>query len=80
VPFTAEAIDRLNPRLSASTLSLLELAWRDRELLLRIRSLSRLSILYHYPTTHIPRRLPGGVWFGRETPGRRRCPAGADPA
>jgi transcriptional regulator with XRE-family HTH domain len=34
VPFTAEAIDRLNPRLSASALTLLELAWRDRELLL----------------------------------------------
>jgi hypothetical protein len=34
LPFTAEAIDRLNPRLSANSLTLLELAWRDRELLL----------------------------------------------
>jgi len=36
VPFPAEAIERLNPPLSASALTLLELAWRDRELLLRI--------------------------------------------
>ncbi|AHH98682.1 hypothetical protein KALB_5320 [Kutzneria albida DSM 43870] len=34
MPFTREAIDRLNPRLSASALTLLELAWRDRALLL----------------------------------------------
>lgn len=34
MPFTREAIDRLNPRLSASALTLLELAWRDRVLLL----------------------------------------------
>ncbi len=36
MPFTVEAIERLNPRLSASALTLLKLAWRDRELLLRI--------------------------------------------
>ncbi|HEY2723363.1 MAG TPA: helix-turn-helix transcriptional regulator [Pseudonocardiaceae bacterium] len=35
MPFTAEAIDRLDPRLSASALTLLRLAWRDREQLLR---------------------------------------------
>lgn len=35
MPFTDEAIDRLDPRLSASALTLLHLAWRDRELLLR---------------------------------------------
>jgi transcriptional regulator with XRE-family HTH domain len=34
VPFTADAIDRLEPRLSASSLTLLRLAWRDRRLLL----------------------------------------------
>jgi hypothetical protein len=34
MPFTGEAIDRLDPRLSASALTLLRLAWRDRELLL----------------------------------------------
>jgi transcriptional regulator with XRE-family HTH domain len=35
MPFTGEAIDRLDPRLSASALTLLRLAWRDRDLLLR---------------------------------------------
>ena len=35
MPFTEEAIDRLDPRLSASALTLLRLAWRDRVLLLR---------------------------------------------
>ncbi|KOV83123.1 helix-turn-helix domain-containing protein [Nocardia sp. NRRL S-836] len=34
MPFTGEAIDRLEPRLSASSLTLLRLAWRDRHLLL----------------------------------------------
>ncbi|WP_232792077.1 MULTISPECIES: hypothetical protein [Amycolatopsis] len=34
MPFHAEAIDRLDPRLSASALTVLRLAWRDRELLL----------------------------------------------
>lgn len=34
MPFTAEAIDRLDPRLSASALTLLRLAWRDRAQLL----------------------------------------------
>ncbi|WP_237774696.1 XRE family transcriptional regulator [Actinosynnema sp. ALI-1.44] len=34
IPFTGEAIERLNPRLSASALTLLRLAWRDRRLLL----------------------------------------------
>ncbi|HEX4221357.1 MAG TPA: XRE family transcriptional regulator, partial [Pseudonocardiaceae bacterium] len=34
VPFTGEAIDRLDPRLSASALTLLRLAWRDRDQLL----------------------------------------------
>jgi transcriptional regulator with XRE-family HTH domain len=34
IPFSTEAIDRLNPRLSASALTLLRLAWRDRSLLL----------------------------------------------
>ncbi|WP_083753571.1 helix-turn-helix domain-containing protein [Actinosynnema sp. ALI-1.44] len=34
LPFTSEAIDRLNPRLSASSLTLLRLAWRDRQILL----------------------------------------------
>jgi hypothetical protein len=34
LPFTAEAIDRLSPRLSGSALTLLQLAWRDRHLLL----------------------------------------------
>ncbi|GLY71355.1 helix-turn-helix transcriptional regulator [Amycolatopsis taiwanensis] len=34
MPFTGEAIDRLDPRLSASALTLLRLAWRDRERLL----------------------------------------------
>ncbi|ANY09280.1 helix-turn-helix domain-containing protein [Pseudonocardia sp. HH130630-07] len=34
MPFTAEAVDRLDPRLSASALTLLRLAWRDREYLL----------------------------------------------
>ncbi|MGH3624158.1 MAG: helix-turn-helix transcriptional regulator, partial [Sciscionella sp.] len=34
MPFTDETIDRLNPRLSASALTLLQLAWRDRTLLL----------------------------------------------
>lgn len=33
--FIDEAINRLDPRLSASALTLLRLAWRDRELLLR---------------------------------------------
>jgi transcriptional regulator with XRE-family HTH domain len=35
MPFTDEAINRLDPRLSASALTLLRLAWRDRDLLLR---------------------------------------------
>lgn len=35
IPFTADAIDRLDPRLSSSALTLLRLAWRDRNLLLR---------------------------------------------
>lgn len=34
MPFTGEAIDRLDPRLSASALTLLHLAWHDRKLLL----------------------------------------------
>lgn len=34
IPFTAEAIERLNPRLSASAVTLLELAHRHRNLLL----------------------------------------------
>jgi transcriptional regulator with XRE-family HTH domain len=34
LPFTEEAIARLDPRLSASALTLLTLAWRDRHLLL----------------------------------------------
>ncbi|WP_238598551.1 hypothetical protein [Saccharothrix sp. ALI-22-I] len=34
MPFTGDAIDRLEPRLSASSLTLLRLAWRDRRLLL----------------------------------------------
>jgi transcriptional regulator with XRE-family HTH domain len=34
MPFTVEAIDRLDPRLSASALTLLRLAWRDRAKLL----------------------------------------------
>jgi hypothetical protein len=34
MPFTSEAIDRLEPRLSSSSLTLLRLAWRDRRLLL----------------------------------------------
>jgi transcriptional regulator with XRE-family HTH domain len=34
LPFTGEAIDRLNPRLSANSLTLLKLAWHDRKLLL----------------------------------------------
>ncbi|MGH3905737.1 MAG: hypothetical protein ACRDTE_16365 [Pseudonocardiaceae bacterium] len=34
LPFTGEAIDRLDPRLSASALTLLRLAWRDRQRLL----------------------------------------------
>lgn len=34
MPFTSEAIDRLEPRLSASSLTLLRLAWRDRRILL----------------------------------------------
>nr|CEL17270.1 hypothetical protein [Kibdelosporangium sp. MJ126-NF4]CTQ91500.1 hypothetical protein [Kibdelosporangium sp. MJ126-NF4] len=34
MPFTGEAIERLSPRLSASALTLLQLAWRDRPLLL----------------------------------------------
>ncbi|SDJ02821.1 hypothetical protein SAMN05192558_10467 [Actinokineospora alba] len=34
MPFTGEAIDRLEPRLSASSLTLLRLAWRDRHHLL----------------------------------------------
>ncbi len=33
IPFTEEAIRRLEPRLSASALTLLELAWRDRKVL-----------------------------------------------
>jgi hypothetical protein len=36
LPFTREAIDRLEPRLSASALTLLRMAWRDRELLLDV--------------------------------------------
>ncbi|MGB3437624.1 MAG: transcriptional regulator [Actinophytocola sp.] len=35
MPFTEEAIDRLDPRLSASALTLLRLAWRDRQRLLQ---------------------------------------------
>ncbi|MBW4717398.1 helix-turn-helix transcriptional regulator [Saccharothrix obliqua] len=35
VPFTAEAIDRLETRLSSGAVTLLRLAWRDRLLLLR---------------------------------------------
>jgi hypothetical protein len=35
IPFTAEAIDRLEPRLTASALTLLRLAWRDRDFLLQ---------------------------------------------
>jgi transcriptional regulator with XRE-family HTH domain len=35
LPFTAEAVDRLDPRLSGSALTLLRLAWRDRHILLR---------------------------------------------
>ncbi|RBM17627.1 XRE family transcriptional regulator [Prauserella sp. PE36] len=38
MPFTAEAIDRLGPRLSASALTLLRLGWRDREQLLDDRT------------------------------------------
>lgn len=34
IPFTDEAIDRLDPQLSTSALPLLRLAWRDRDLLL----------------------------------------------
>ncbi|WP_197288302.1 hypothetical protein [Nocardia sp. NRRL S-836] len=34
-PFTGEAIDRLERRLSASSLTLLRMAWRDRQLLLQ---------------------------------------------
>jgi hypothetical protein len=34
MPFTDDAIDRLNPRLSASALTLLRLARRDHHLLL----------------------------------------------
>ncbi|MGH3621876.1 MAG: helix-turn-helix transcriptional regulator [Sciscionella sp.] len=34
LPFTNETIERLNPRLSASALTLLQLTWRDRTLLL----------------------------------------------
>jgi transcriptional regulator with XRE-family HTH domain len=34
MPFSGEAIERLNPRLSASALTLLRVAWRDRALLL----------------------------------------------
>lgn len=34
MPFSGEAIERLNPRLSASALTLLRIAWRDRALLL----------------------------------------------
>jgi transcriptional regulator with XRE-family HTH domain len=34
MPFTGEAIERLNPRLSASALTLLRIAWRDRAILL----------------------------------------------
>ena len=34
VPFTEEAIDRLEPRLSASAVTLLRSAWRDRKVLL----------------------------------------------
>lgn len=30
MPFTDRAIERLDPRLSASALTLLQLAWRDR--------------------------------------------------
>ncbi|GAA1291487.1 hypothetical protein GCM10009634_43820 [Saccharothrix xinjiangensis] len=36
MPFTAEAIDRLEPRISASSLTLLRLAWRDRHQLLAV--------------------------------------------
>lgn len=35
MPFTAEAIERLDTRLSASALTLLRLAWRDRGIVLR---------------------------------------------
>jgi transcriptional regulator with XRE-family HTH domain len=35
IPFTADAIDRLDPRLSAGTVTLLRLAWRDRAQLLK---------------------------------------------
>ncbi len=35
LPFTDEAIERLDPRLSASALTLLRLAWRDRHRLLQ---------------------------------------------
>lgn len=35
MPFTGEAIDRLTPRLSASALTLLRVAWRDRVRLLQ---------------------------------------------
>ncbi|XVS65498.1 helix-turn-helix domain-containing protein [Actinosynnema sp. CA-299493] len=35
IPFTEEAINRLEPRLTASALTLLRLAWRDRAALLR---------------------------------------------
>ncbi|MEV0678449.1 XRE family transcriptional regulator [Actinosynnema sp. NPDC050436] len=34
LPFTAETVDRLDPRLSASALTLLRMAWRDRATLL----------------------------------------------
>jgi hypothetical protein len=34
IPFTADAVDRLEPRLTSSALTLLKLAWRDRNLLL----------------------------------------------
>ncbi|MGM1060641.1 helix-turn-helix domain-containing protein [Saccharothrix sp. Mg75] len=34
VPFTADAIDRLEPRLTSGALTLLRLAWKDRDLLL----------------------------------------------
>jgi len=34
VPFTSEAVDRLEPRLSASALTLLRMAWNDRRALL----------------------------------------------
>ncbi|MEV0681699.1 hypothetical protein AB0I60_34775 [Actinosynnema sp. NPDC050436] len=36
VPFTADAIDRLEPRLTSGALTLLRLAWQDRRTLLAV--------------------------------------------